>query len=392
MNDLAAARARRRFEVLRRVDGWLLLCTAALALCGLVFIGSATSDDALFAAQQTRQALFLACGAGLGFFLILPHYVHLLRGSWLLYGSVVLALLGLPLFAPEINGARRWYAFPGFSIQPSEFAKLAVVMALAALLRFKSRARTFDGLLVPMLVAGLPALLVLRQPDLGSALVFGPVLLAMCYAAGAPARSILLVLGISLGIAVAAYLTVLHSYQQERVAVWLQHWTWSDDVMGTSTVRDVLRGPGYQPWQALIALGGGGLGGFGIGEGPQNRYDFLPYRSEDYVFAVVGEEVGWIGCAVVLGLVAVLVFGILGIAMRTRERFGRLCCVGVATWIGVQSLCHVAVCGWLAPATGLPMPLLSYGGSSTLATLLGVALCLNIGARREPILAGDGFR
>ena len=132
--------------------------------------------------------------------------------------------------------------------------------------------------------------------------------------------------------------------------------------------------------------------GFGIGQGPQNRYDFLPYRSEDYVFAVVGEETGWLGCLGVLGLVGALVFGLLGVAMRTRERFGRLCCVGVATWIGAQSLCHVAVCGWLAPSTGLPMPLLSYGGSSTLATLLGVALCLNVAARREPILAGDGFR
>lgn len=386
-----ALRARRRFEVLRRLDGWLVLCTAALALCGLVFIGSATADDALFAGQQTRQALFLACGAGVGLFLVLPHYVHLLRGSWLLYAGAVLALLGLPFFAPEINGARRWYAFPGFSIQPSEFAKLAVVMALAALLRFKSRARTFDGLVVPMVVAAVPALLILRQPDLGSALVFGPVLLAMCYAAGAPARSVLLVLAIGAVALVVAYLTVLHSYQVERVAVWLEHWTWNEQDMATPDVRDVLRGPGYQPWQALIALGGGGLSGFGIGEGPQNRYDFLPYRSEDYVFAVVGEEVGWLGCLVVLGLVAALVFGILGIAMRTRERFGRLCCVGIATWIGVQSLCHVAVCGWLAPATGLPMPLLSYGGSSTLATMLGVALCLNIGARREPILSGDGF-
>jgi rod shape determining protein RodA len=392
MNALGLGRASGRFAVLRHVDGWLVLCTAALALCGLVFIGSATRDDALFAAQQARQALFLVCGAGLGFFVILPHYIHVARAAWVVFGAAVLALLGLPLFAPEINGARRWYAFPGFSIQPSEFAKLAVVVALAALLRFKSRARAFDGLIVPMVVAGVPALLILRQPDLGSALVFGPVLLAMCFAAGAPPRSILLVLGIGLVGGVVAYLTVLHDYQKERIAVWLQHWTWTEESMRTQEVRDVLLGPGYQPWQALIALGGGGLTGFGIGDGPQNRYDFLPYRSEDYVFAVVGEEVGWIGCVVVLGLVAALVFGLFAIAMRTRERFGRLCCVGVATWIGVQSLCHVAVCGWLAPATGLPMPLLSYGGSSTLATLLGVALCLNVGARREPILAGDGFR
>ncbi|MBL9076534.1 MAG: FtsW/RodA/SpoVE family cell cycle protein [Planctomycetes bacterium] len=381
-----------RLAVLRRVDGWVVLCVAALALCGLAFIGSATRDDPQFGTQQARQALFLACGAGVGFFALLPHYVHVVRGAWLFYGAVVLALLGLPFFAPVINGSQRWYALPGFSIQPSEFAKLGVVLALAALLRFKSRARTFDGLIVPMLVAAVPALLILRQPDLGSSLVFGPILLAMCYAAGAPARSVLAVVAIGAVGLVLAYLTVLHDYQRERVSVWLQHWTWDEADLTQTAVRDVLRDAGYQPWQALIALGGGGLWGHGLGNGPQNRYDFLPYRSEDYVFAVVGEEIGWVGCLVVLGLVAALVSGLLAIAMRTRERFGRLCCVGVATWIGGQTLCHVAVCGWLAPATGLPMPLLSYGGSSTLAALLGIALCLNVGARREPILAGDGFR
>src|SRR5688572_30748130 len=124
-----------RLLVLRRIDPWLVLCTAALALVGLVFIGSATSDDENFSDQQGRQALFLCCGAGLGFFLLLPHYVHLLRGAWLFYGAVVLSLLALPFFAPEINGSRRWFALPGFYVQPAEFAKLAVIMALAALLR-----------------------------------------------------------------------------------------------------------------------------------------------------------------------------------------------------------------------------------------------------------------
>src|SRR5690606_38052857 len=120
---------------------------AALVLCGLVFIGSATSDDAQFHTQQARQALFAACGAGVGFFALLPHYVHVVRAAWVGYGATVLALLGLPFLAPVINGAQRWYALPGFSVQPSEFAKLAVVVALASLLRFKSRARTFDGLI-----------------------------------------------------------------------------------------------------------------------------------------------------------------------------------------------------------------------------------------------------
>lgn len=392
MSDWPFFTKKSRLEVLKNVDGWLVLAVAALCLTGLVFIGSATRDDAFFAGQQSRQALFLACGFGLGFFALLPHYVHVLRAAWVFFGASVLGLIGLHWFAREINGARRWYELPGFSIQPSEFAKLAVVLALAALLRFKSRARTFDGLIVPMLVAAVPALLVLRQPDLGSALVFGPVLLAMCYAAGAPPRSILAVLGIGIAVFAIAYVELLHDYQKERIVVWAQHWGWHDGNLHEQKVREVLHGPGFQPWQALIAMGGGGALGFGIGQGPQNRYDFLPYRSEDYLFAVVGEEVGWIGCVVVLGLLAALVAGLLGVAMRTRERFGRLVCVGIATWIGTQGLFHVAVCGWLVPATGLPMPLLSYGGSSTLATLLGIALCLNIGARREPILAADGFR
>lgn len=377
--------------MLARVDPWPLLAAGALALCGLMFIGSATLDDAFFAEQQGRQALFLFCSIGLGAFLVVPHYVHLLRVSWVFYGGCVIALAGLFVFAPEINGARRWYPMPGFSIQPAEFAKLGVVMALAALLRFKNRARTFDGLIVPMLVAAVPALLIMRQPDLGSSLVFGPILLAMCYAAGSPLRSILAVLLLGAGVAVAGYLWFLHGYQQLRVNVWLEHWAWTGNKIDDPIVREQLRGPGYQPWQALIALGGGGLLGFGLGDGPQNRYDFLPYRSEDYVFAVIGEEVGWVGCVVVIALVAGLVITLLQTAQRTRERFGKLVCVGTAAWIGSQSLMHIAVCGWLVPATGLPMPLVSYGGSSALATMLALALCANIAARREPILAGDGF-
>ena len=379
-------------RLLRNVDAWLVLTILALCLAGLVFIGSATADDALFGAQQVRQALFVAIGMGCGFFVLLPHYLHVLRGARVLYGGAVLALLGLPFFAPEINGARRWYAFPGFSVQPSEFAKIAVVIALAAMLRFKSRAKTFDGLLLPALVAAVPALLILRQPDLGSAIVFGVVLLAMCWAAGAPGRSVLALLGLAAVVLVIAYYELLYDYQRQRIDVWLQHWGWNEGNIRTHEVQAVLRDAGYQPWQALIAMGGGGLQGFGLGEGPQNRYDFLPYSSEDYVFAVVGEETGFLGAAAVLGLVAAVVLGLLAIAERTRERFGKLVCVGVAAWFGAQSLFHVAVCGWLVPSTGLPMPLISYGGSSTLAMLLALALWINVGARREPVLAGDGFR
>jgi rod shape determining protein RodA len=374
---------------LRHVNWWLFLCMAALGLCSLVVIRSTTMDDPRFAHQFSKQALFVVTSMGVGGFLLLVHYVHVRRAAWLLYGAAVLALAGLPVFGSVINGARRWYALPGFSVQPSEFAKLGVILGLAALLRFEGRPRGLAGMIVPGLVTALPAALILIQPDLGSSLVLVPVFLSMCYVGGIRGRSIALALAIALVAMVFAYFFAMHGYQRERIDVWAQHWAWDP---ASPEVRDVLRGPAYQPWQALIALGSGGLLGFGVGLGPQNRYAFLPYRSEDYIFAVVGEETGWIGCVVVMALYAALVFGLLGIARRTRERFGRLLCVGVAAWVGSQSLMHAAVCGWLVPSTGLPMPLMSYGGSSVLATVVAISLGLCVGSRREPVLAGDGYR
>lgn len=373
-----------------RVDWWLWLVMALLGLTGLVFVHSATLDRPDFQEQYGKQALFLLCSLGLSTLLVLPHYSHVLRSAWAIYGAAVLALALLPWFAPTINGAQRWYAFPGFSIQPSEFAKPAVVVALAALLRFPGKARA--GLLLPLLLVAVPAVLILKQPDLGSSLVLWPVLLAMCWAAGSSGRSIVAVVGLGAAVAAVGYLFFLHGYQQQRVEAWLSHFAWTQDRIDDPATRRMIWGAAYQPWQALIAMGSGGLTGFGLMQGPQNRYDFLPYRSEDYVFAVVGEETGWLGCAFVLLLHLLLALGILWIAMRTRERFGRLCCVGIAAWLGSQALLHAAVCGWMIPATGLPMPLLSYGGSSTLSAVLGISLCLNVGARREPVLAGDGYR
>ena len=375
--------------VLRRVDWWLVLVTMALCLVSLAFLRSTAQDEPKVAQQFAKQALFAVVSLGSGFFCLLPHYGRVLRAAWPIWGAVVAALLLLPLFGTVINGSRRWYALPGFSVQPSEFAKLAVVLALASLLRFERRPGAPGALLLPVLVTAVPAALVLVQPDLGSALVFVPVVLAMGYVGGASGRAVALAIAVAALAFAAAYVTAMHGYQRQRLEVWAQHWWWDEQ---SREVRDVLRNAAYQPWQALIAMGSGGLAGFGLGQGPQNRYAFLPHNSEDYMFAVVGEEAGWLGCACVLALYAGLVFGLLRLARQTRERSGRLLCTGVAAWIGCQSLMHAAVCGWLVPSTGVPMPLLSYGGSSILATVLGIALCLNVGARREPVLAGDGFR
>lgn len=375
-----------------RVPWWLVLLCFALCAVGLAFVHSASFDDDQFGHQAAKQALLDLVGAGAGFLLLWLPYSRIQRSAWPLYGATLGALLLLPVFGSVVNGARRWFALPGFSLQPSELAKLAVIVALAAWLRFRSRARTFEGLLVPGLITAVPAGLVMLQPDLGSSLVFWPILFAVSYAAGASGRSLLLSILLGAGLALLLYAVALQPYQRLRVDTWLDHFSW--EAAGgeqTPAMREAIRGPAYQPWQSLVAIGSGGVDGFGYAQGPQNRYAFLPYRSSDYIAAVVAEETGLCGLLGLLGLQLALVVGLFVVALRTRERFGRLVVVGVATWIGAQSLMHVAVCAWFVPATGLPMPFVSAGGSSTVAALLGVALAVRVAARREPVLAGDGY-
>ena len=377
--------------VLRRIDWWLVIVATLVALIGLVFIHSATRFDEDFAGQEYRHALYLSVSAGLGLVLVLIPYPRIMRSAWLLYGVAVVSLLLLPYLGVTVNGARRWYRLPGFYLQPSEFAKLAVIIALAAWLRFRSKGQVFGNLVAPILITALPALLVMRQPDLGSSLVFWPVLLGMSYAAGATRRQIILFSIAGLGLAVFAYFFVLHGYQQARIEAWWQHFGWRESDLQTLEVRQVIRGDGHQPWQSLIAVGSGGLSGFGLGEGPQNRFDFLTYRNADYIFSVLAEEKGLLGVMVLMGLQAMVVFLLLRLAYRTRERFGRILVVGVAAFLGGQSIIHIAVCTWMVPATGLPMPLVSYGGSSTMASVLALALALGVAARQQPVVAADGF-
>lgn len=379
--------------LLRNVEWWLVLVTAAIASVGVLFVHSATVGSD-FEGLASRQVLFLCVGVALGAVVVVVPYARFLRSAWVLYGLAVAALVGVLLFGTVINGAQRWYRLPGlgFLLQPSEFAKVAVVLALAAWFRFRDKAGTVDGILTPVLITALPVALVFEQPDFGSSLVFWPILFAVSYAAGVPGRKLATLALLGTLLLVVAWFTVLHDYQKERVLVWSQHFGWDRRAVEMDPdVRGVLLGDGYQPWQALIAIGSGGWLGHGYLQGPQSRFDFLPYRSGDYVFAVVVEEIGLVGAVVVLLLYLAMVIAMLRIAMRTRERFGRLCAVGIAAWLGSQAFLHVAVCAWVLPSTGLPMPLLSQGGSVTVAAALGVAIVVNVGARREPVLASDGY-
>lgn len=382
-------------KVLRNLDWWLVLVSLSMVLVGLVFIHSATRYDPMFIGQHNRQALFVLVSAGMGGILVFIPYPRIMRFAWVIYAGAVVALLLIPFFGTTINGARRWFMLPGFAIQPAEFAKLAVILALAAWLRFRSEGRLFDNVLMPFVIAFVPALLVMRQPDLGSSMVFCPIVVVMAYSAGACLRHLFWI-GLLGGVAVlVGYLFLLHDYQLARVDAWQLHFTWQPETATGAereAIRNLIRGPAYQPWQSLIAIGSGAWVGFGVGEGPQNRYDFVPYRNADYIFSVVAEETGLLGVLGLMLLQGALVLVLLRIASRSRERFGRILVIGVATFLGSQTLMHIAVCSWLVPSTGLPLPLMSYGGSSTMVTVLALALALNVGARRQPVVASDAFR
>lgn len=390
----------RSVRLLRDLDWHVVLLAAALALTGLLFVDSATADADTGASAAGKHAVVLVGGLVVGACVVAVHYGRIMRAAWLLYGFAIVSLVLLPWFGIVINGARRWYRLPGgFALQPAEFAKLALIVVLAAYLRFRHKATTWEGLVVPVLITLVPAALILKQPDLGSSMVLWPILLTMCYVAGTPLRSVMGLLLIGATALAVGYL-FMHDYQRTRIEVWWQHFGWQPELEpgpdkaaqeDHARMRDLLRSSAYQPWQALIAIGSGGVTGFGLGNGPQNVHDFLPYRESDYVFAVVAEETGLLGSLAVIGLELALALRILTVAARSRERFGRLLAVGVAVYLAAQSIMHVAVCAWIVPATGLPMPFLSQGGSSTVAALLAVALAANVSARREPVLAADGF-
>lgn len=346
---------------------------------GVLFIHSATLASEEFHGQSVKQSVaILACATG-AIPLAMFSRAWLLRHAFVLFSLAVLALLLLPWFGVTINGARRWYAFGSATIQPTEFAKPLLVLVLARWLRLRSRGGFGEAVFVPILITMLPLCLTLRQPDLGSALSMLPILFAMSWVAGA--RPLHLVSIAVIGVlGLIAVLPLLQGYQLERIAIWLGQ----NDLSSAES-----RGAGYQLVQSLIAIGSGGWAGDGLFEGLQNRYDFLPYRSTDFVFAVIAEETGFRGSLLFVALYSGFSLVILAYAYRIRDRFGRLLAAGVAAYFATHLFIHVGVCTGLLPPTGLPLPLMSYGRSSVAGAWIALALVAHACMRRPRELSED---
>jgi cell division protein FtsW len=287
----------------------------------------------------------------------------------LLVGTVaLLVIVLLPQFGTEVNGARRWLRWGGWSFQPSELAKLAVICYLASYAaRHDARVRDFwRGLLPPVLICGLIIALVLVQPDLGTAAVIAALTMVLLFVG----RAKLVHLG-GLILAAAPVLAVLIAaspYRRQRVLAFLNPW---EDAQAS----------GFQIVQSFLAMGSGGWWGLGLGESRQKLF-FLPEPHTDFIYSVIGEELGLVGCLIVLALFALLIWRGLLIASRAEEPFTRYLAVGLTAMIGLQALLHMAVVTGLLPTKGLTLPLLSYGGSSLVVDLAAVGMLVAIGRQR----------
>jgi rod shape determining protein RodA len=371
------------------LDWMLLAAVATLLALGAVLVYAATrSDDALTGGAPTgflqRFVLNAAIGAVLCG-LVTSLSPRALRGlvPWA-YGAAIVGLLAVasPL-GSTVNGSHSWLRLPaGFSLQPAELTKLAVVVALAHILSARRddagelsggrlRMRTADTptsgeLLRSLAAVGLPAALVLLQPDLGTALVFVAITLGVLAVAGIRVRLLLAALAAAALTGVAAVQTgLLRGYQLDRLASF------------ADPARDPL-GAGYTTAQARAAIGSGGLTGNGLFHGPLTNGAFVPERHTDFVFTVAGEELGFLGAGFLIAVLGVLLWRALRIAASATDLFGRLVATGVAAWLAVQAFQNIGMALGLMPVTGLPLPFVSYSGSSVFACLAAIGLLQNV--------------
>ncbi len=308
----------------------------------------------------------LAAAVGLLAMLGLMHLDYRQLGRrWVVLGLVgcVAALQGLALAGPAVNSSRRWLLFGGVSVQPSELAKLVLVVYLADLVARREERERERELLVPaLLVSGLLAGLVLLGRDLGSAIMLGLVTALMLVLAGLPWRHLA---GLSLAAAPVVALAILaEDYRVDRLKAFLDP--------SAKPLTD-----GFQASQSLIAIGSGGLFGLGLGQSLQKLH-FLPYAHSDFVFSIVGEELGLVGALGVLGLFGLLLWRGVRAGLRAPDAFGRYLAWGLSGALTLQALIHVSVAVGLLPATGLTLPFVSYGGSSLVMTMVACGVLLNV--------------
>ena len=373
---------RSRSSIFHGFDPVLTIAVALLLIIGTLLVYAATRDwyarnglDPQY--YLKRHVINIAIGVLLAYGTTVIDY-RLLRAYTPIFwglGVLGLAIVLIPGLGSTVNGARAWIALPGgFQIQPAELAKIAIIIGMSMLLSERthdSDEPTSRDVLQALVVAAIPVLLIILQPDMGTVFIISASVVTIIAVSGAPSRWVagLLIVAV-LGAVVATKAGVISEYQLNRLQ------TFVDPTADT-------QGAGYQLRQARITVGSGGLIGTGLFKGPQTNGRFVPEQQTDFIFTVAGEELGFVGSGLIIFLYLLILMRAFSIARRTSDPFGRLMTTGVIAWFAFQIFENIGMTLGLMPMTGVPLPFISYGGSSMFATLIGFGLLQNVHARSK---------
>jgi rod shape determining protein RodA len=353
------------------LDWMLLVAITALCALGVTMIYSITADPTRGAVSHRyiTQMYAILIGGGAMAVMLSFDYRSLADKSHLIYVGMLALLVYVLLFGTVAQGAQRWIALPVFNLQPSEFAKVAVALVLAKFFGEHRGRPAWADFAIAGAITAVPLVLIAREPDLGTAVTLIPVAVAVAYLAGMRMK-VFGVLALAFVLASPiAWKFVLKDYQKSRISTFVD------------PSRDA-KGAGYQQIQARITVGSGGLTGKGFRQGTQGQLRFLPVADNDFVFSVLAEEHGFAGVLVTLGLYLFVILRSLDAARLAKDRVGAYLVLGVLAGFIFQVVYNITMSAGLAPVKGLPLPLMSYGGSSMIATLAGFGLVLNVRMRR----------
>lgn len=363
----------------RPFDWVLMVAAIALALYGVVLIYSASLDpnaSGLFDVLRGpagRQVVFAAGGVVLCLVVSRLDYRWLAQGSLFMYGALLAALVYVLVFGVVEFGSRRWIEVAGIQVQPSEMGKIVVILVLAKYLsdniEYVKSLRVF---VISLIIAAIPAGLVFLEPDLGSSTIFILVWMGMVTMAGCDMRHMVGLVGMLLALSPFALIAVLTDYQRERLLLFLDP---HSDALGS----------GFNILQAEISVGSGGLWGRGLTEGTQTQLNYLRTQTSDYIFSVLGEELGFIGAMVLFGLFILLLLRGLRAARISQDVFGRMIAVGIVIFILFQTFINIGVNIRVFPVTGIPLPFISAGGSSLMTVFIAVGLLQSVVQRHRQV-------
>ncbi|MGH9114300.1 MAG: rod shape-determining protein RodA [Acidimicrobiales bacterium] len=379
-----AARPRRGPSVWRHLDVVLVAAVILIALFGCLMVYTATRDQLEAAGLSPRyylekQAIYVVIGVVVMFVVAAIDYRRYRDWAPAIYGVTVLMLLGVYVVGHKSRGAQAWFQFGSYQMEPSEFAKIGMIVALASYCAAANGRMSRRALLVALVLSAVPILLIYKQPDLGSALVLAAVVVVVLVIGGVPGRqlAVLTVLVVGLGVAVVQ-LGVLKGYQQARLTAFAN----SPDQPNAALLQTDAGANLYNLAESKITIGDGGILGKGIGKGSQTNLSYVPEQRTDFIFSAVGEQVGLVGSSLLLALFAIVMWRTWRAATLSRDQVGTLICAGVLAMLMFEVFENIGMTMGIMPVAGIPLPFVSYGGSAMVAMFAGVGLVLNVRMRR----------